>query len=71
MPDMAGTMEHIRKQKDVRILKDAGEKDESGVVASFLGKGSGEGEDEEFARAVEKVAFVEDPDGYLIEVFAG
>lgn len=68
---MACAMEHIRKQNKVRILKDVGVKDELGVVTSFLGKVSGGGEDEEFVKAVEKVAFVEDPDGYLIEVFAG
>lgn len=37
VPDVACAMEHIRKQNNVNIMKEAGDKDELGVVASFLG----------------------------------
>jgi lactoylglutathione lyase len=59
-------MEHVTSL-NARVVKKAGAADSEAVVSSFLGK-SGEGKDKEFWKAVEGVAFVEDPDGYLIEV---
>lgn len=60
-------MEHVTNL-NAKVVKKLGAADSEGVVASFSGAQREEGKDEEFWKAVEGVAFVEDPDGYLIEV---
>ena len=68
VPDMAKAMEYLASH-DIRILKKAGTADGSEVVCSFLGCETPEkGYDKELWQAVVAVPFVQDPDGYLIEI---
>jgi lactoylglutathione lyase len=68
VPDMATAMEHIRSH-NVKILKEAGVAQGSEVVSTFLGCDTPEkGFDRSLWEAVVAVPFVEDPDGYLIEI---
>lgn len=61
-------MEHIRSH-NVKILKEAGEAQGSEVVSTFLGCDMPDkGFDRFLWEAVVAVPFVEDPDGYLIEI---
>jgi lactoylglutathione lyase len=65
---MASAMEHLTSHK-VRILKKAETAESSEVVVSFLGcEGPEKGYDKAFWKSVETVAFLEDPDGHLIEI---
>ncbi|EAW21008.1 glyoxalase family protein [Aspergillus fischeri NRRL 181] len=68
VPDMATAMEHIRSH-NVKILKEAGVAQGSEVVSTFLGCDMPDkGFDRPLWEAVVAVPFVEDPDGYLIEI---
>ncbi|KAL6232123.1 hypothetical protein BDW75DRAFT_233060 [Aspergillus navahoensis] len=68
VPDMAKAMEYIRSH-NVRILKEAGVAQGSEVVATFLGCDTPDkGFDRPLWEAAVAVPFVEDPDGYLIEI---
>ena len=70
VPDMDATMKHL-KSHNVNIVKDTGTADRSEVAASFLGcELPDKGLDKSVWNACEGVAFVEDPDGYLIEIIS-
>ncbi|GKZ27793.1 hypothetical protein AbraIFM66951_006751 [Aspergillus brasiliensis] len=68
VPDMAKAMGYIRSH-NVRILKEAGVTQGSEVVSTFLGCDMPDkGFDRPLWEATVAVPFVEDPDGYLIEI---
>jgi lactoylglutathione lyase len=68
VPDMTKAMEYIRSH-NVKILKEAGVTQGSEVVAAFLGCDTPDkGFDRPLWEAAVAVPFVEDPDGYLIEI---
>ncbi|GFF26188.1 lactoylglutathione lyase [Aspergillus udagawae] len=68
VPDMAKAMDYIRSH-NVKILKEAGVAQGSEVVATFLGCDTPDkGFDRPLWEAALAVPFVEDPDGYLIEI---
>ncbi|WAO91598.1 Hypothetical protein NCS54_00907600 [Fusarium falciforme] len=68
VPDMKIAMEYIRS-KNVKVLKEAGVAQGSEVAATFLGcETPDKGLDRSLWTAAVAVPFVEDPDGYLIEI---
>ena len=68
VPDMKATMSHIKSQ-NVNIVNDAGTSKGNEVAAAFLGcELPGNGLDDGLWRACDGVAFVTDPDGWLIEI---
>lgn len=68
VPDIQATMKHLKSQ-NVNIVKHAGTSEASEVAASFLGcELPDKGLDKGLWDACAEVAFVQDPDGYLIEV---
>ena len=68
VPDVDKAMEYITSH-DIKILKEAGTAQGSDVVFSFLGcETPDKGCDKGLWEAVVNVPFVEDPDGYLIEI---
>ncbi|KAJ3535076.1 hypothetical protein NM208_g7287 [Fusarium decemcellulare] len=68
VPDMKVTMEYIKSQ-NVKVLKEAGVVQGSEVAATFLGcETPDKGFDRSLWEAAIAVPFVEDPDGYLIEI---
>ncbi|KAH9204994.1 glyoxalase family protein [Leptodontidium sp. 2 PMI_412] len=68
VPNMDKAMEYLASH-DIRILKYAGTADGSEVVCSFLGcETPDKGYDKGLWEAVVAVPFVQDPDGYLIEI---
>ncbi|KAH7207851.1 Glyoxalase/Bleomycin resistance protein/Dihydroxybiphenyl dioxygenase [Fusarium redolens] len=68
VPDMESAMEHIRKQ-GVRILKETGDSRGFEVISTFLGcETPDKGFDKSLWEAAVPVPFIEDPDGYLIEI---
>lgn len=68
VPDMAKAMEYIRTH-DIKIVKESGVAQGSEVVSTFLGCDTPDkGVDRPLWEAVVPVPFVEDPDGYLIEI---
>jgi lactoylglutathione lyase len=65
---MDTAMKHLRSH-NVNIVKDASTADSSEVAASFLGcEPAYKGRDKVLWDACVEVAFVRDPDGYLIEI---
>ncbi|KAL3487036.1 glyoxalase family protein [Aspergillus germanicus] len=68
VPDMAKAMEYI-KSHNVRVLKEAGSSQGLEVVPTFLGcDAPDKGKDASFWEAAVGIPFLEDPDGYLIEI---
>ncbi|UPK92043.1 hypothetical protein LCI18_002978 [Fusarium solani-melongenae] len=68
VPDVKTAMEYI-KSHNVKVLKEAGVVQGSEVVTTFLGcETPDKGLDKSLWQAVIGVPFIEDPDGYLIEI---
>ncbi|EHK19786.1 uncharacterized protein TRIVIDRAFT_156108 [Trichoderma virens Gv29-8] len=68
VPDMAKAVEYI-KSHNVKIVKDAGEAQGLEVMSTFLGcETPDKGFDKPLWDLAVAVPFVEDPDGYLIEL---
>ncbi|KAH6642093.1 glyoxalase family protein [Boeremia exigua] len=68
VPDLELAVKHL-KSHDIKFVKEAGTADHSGVAASFLGcEAPGKGFDKSLWEAVVPIPFVQDPDGYLIEI---
>ncbi|EXJ67520.1 uncharacterized protein A1O5_09533 [Cladophialophora psammophila CBS 110553] len=70
VPDIMSAMEHMKKF-GVKVLKYPGTTDEASldVVARAIGaEPSGKGRNQGFWHFVGPIAFVEDPDGYYIEL---
>ncbi|KAH7079931.1 glyoxalase family protein [Paraphoma chrysanthemicola] len=68
VPDMAKTMEYLNAN-DIKIVKHSGTAHGSEVAARFLGCALPDsGLDRGLWDAMVNVPFVEDPDGYLIEI---
>ncbi|KAF2845551.1 Glyoxalase/Bleomycin resistance protein/Dihydroxybiphenyl dioxygenase [Plenodomus tracheiphilus IPT5] len=69
VPDMEKAMKYF-KSHDIKVLKEAGTAKGSEVVASFLGSETPDkGLDKPLWEAAVAVHFVQDPDGYLVEIF--
>ncbi|KAM5374296.1 hypothetical protein ACJZ2D_006621 [Fusarium nematophilum] len=68
VPDMGTAVEYIKSQ-NVKVVKEAGVAQGSEVAATFLGcETPDKGFDKSLWEAAVAVPFVEDPDGYLIEI---
>lgn len=68
VPDMAKAVQYI-KTHQVKVVKEVGSSLGSEVVATFLGTESPDkGLDTYLWQAAVDIPFLEDPDGYLIEI---
>lgn len=70
VPDIAATVKHLKSQ-GAKFLLELEDRDTEGVCCKFLGCDHPDnGKDRMLWDAAEGVAFVEDPNGYLIEIVA-
>jgi len=70
VPNIEASMKHLKSQ-GVKVIKDYDEDDTEGVCCRFLGcEHPSKGVDQGLWAAAKGVAFVQDPDGYLIEIIS-